>query len=143
MIRVTYMLVLALAMAVVPQVKASQCIHFTNFCDTIVINQSGVLLYGNWDWLCNSNWTDTQVAGRLSGGHAAIAGRPYSAMYSYLSPYTALFDFKVNTKLFDLYETDGTTLPSLQSSQPWTVTSGVCRADDVRHEKPSSLQVRQ
>jgi len=137
--RIVCCIVLTLAVTLVPQGQAAtQCVHFTNFCDSLQVQTasgtSGTVVYGGWDWLCTMTYTDAQIAGIARGGHAVLTSRPTSP---YLSAYTFIFDFNLHTNLFDLYATDGNSRILLQTNQPWTANNGACRADDSgRGSKP-------
>lgn len=135
-------MVLALAVAIVPQSNATSCVHFTNFCDSIQANISvvggisGKMAYGGWDFLCTGNWTDASVIGN-SATLSRIGTRPYSVTYAYLDAYSFQFAFQAHTQLFDLYGTNGgTTITAFQTNQPWSIGSGTCRAGDIKHGMP-------
>ncbi|MBZ5574164.1 MAG: hypothetical protein LAO09_20045 [Acidobacteriia bacterium] len=122
-------LLLALAVLLAPQGQAAtRCIHFTNFCDTINVNNinvhgiTGQLVYGGWDWQCVNDWTTTSIAGRVQGGFVTLVSAPAGF------PYEALFTFQVSNHLFDLYGTTSSSALALQTNQPWTVDNGPCPA---------------
>jgi len=125
------MLVLALAVAVVPQSQASQCVHFTNFCDTINVNianvggNQGKIIYGAWDWVCLGDWTTSSVWGKVEGT-APISTRPVYAGVPF--SYTAGFTFKQSGHTFDLYGTTYNAQFAFQLASPWTLSNGACPA---------------
>jgi hypothetical protein len=136
------LMVLALSLAVVPQSNASSnCIHFTNFCDSISVQTASVggvmgsAAYGGWDWLCTGNWTDASIIGNASNP-ARLGTRPYSVAYAYLDAYSFGFTFKINGSLFDLYGTNASSLLAFQTNQPFTITSGACKSGDIKTGAP-------
>ncbi len=117
-------IVLTLAVSFVPATwAATQCVHFTNFCDTLQVQTAngagGTFVYGGWDWLCVGDYS-TVISGIARGGHVVLG--------SGSSTYQHSFDLSTSSKLFNLYATDGTSEIVSQTNQPWTVTSGACRA---------------
>src|ERR1051326_2377931 len=117
-----------------PQSQAAdQCLHLTNFCDTIVLKKSGELAYGGWDWQCEGDWEEASIIGNTTNARE-LATRPYS-------PYEGgdfdTFQFVLKPgEVFDLYETDGSEIFTAQTDQPFTITNGACRAEDVDRRKP-------
>lgn len=144
------LMVLALAVAIVPQSQAAtRCIHFTNFCDSIQVQTAsepsypgGKINWGGWDWLCTGNWTDANMIGN-SAPKSLMATRPNSAVYSYLSPYTFGFGFVASGHLFNLLATDSVSVLTFQTSQPWTLTNGACRSDAINRSLPRLSSSRQ
>jgi len=121
------------------------CMHFTNFCDTIVLtgatDGSKLLAYGNWDFQCTGDWTDANIIGYVKAGHE-LATRP-GIQYRYISPYSTEFSFK-SGQVFDLYATAGVDqgVFKARSDQPYNVTDGACAPGDVDSSKPSLLGSR-
>jgi len=139
-------LVLGLAAFAVPKSHAAQqCIHFTNFCDSIEIEQQtvngefGIVYWGDWDWECTGDPNDTNIIGTnkapaLAQKKFALGTRPVDSSSGTDIPfaYSAMFVFNKVDHLFDLYGTLGDTdegggsaIP-FQLAQPWTVTKGSC-----------------
>lgn len=118
---------------------STSCIHFTNFCDTIVFSALDGRNYGNWDWACVGDWKTTPVIGDADH-RPELATRPGVA-YGYVFPYSTQFSFKPN-KLFDLYEADGSTpIVAARTNEAFTVTSGGCTAADVDKSKPRIISL--
>jgi hypothetical protein len=115
------------------------CIHFTNFCDTVILSKSGTLAYGNWDWQCTGDYTDTPVIGNASP-RPELTTRPGIA-YGYTFPYSTQLSFKPG-KLFDLYLTDGTAggVAVGRRNQPYTITNGTCGPRDANNLKPRMME---
>lgn len=119
---------------------ATHCMHFKNFCDTIVFSISepfaySTLAYGDWDWQCRGDWTTSYIMGNANAGQE-LATRPRLNEY-YLAPYSMQFQFKAGN-LFDLYETAGVDqgVSKTRSNEPFTITSGACVRGDVDSSKP-------
>ncbi|MGH9500451.1 MAG: hypothetical protein ACRD3L_15015 [Terriglobales bacterium] len=115
---------------------ATHCMHFKNFCDTIVFSISGALAYGAWDWQCSGDWTSSYIMGNAKAGRE-LATRPRIDDGPYLAPYSLQFQFKAGS-LFDLYGTTGTGqgVFTARSNQPFDVTDGFCGPGDVDTSKP-------
>ena len=115
---------------------ATRCMHFKNFCDTIVFSLSGGLAYGDWDWECLGDWTTSYIMGNATAGQE-LATRPKVSGYPYLSFYSMQFSFK-SGQLFDLYQTAGVDqgVSKTRSDEPFTITSGACLKGDVDTTKP-------
>lgn len=115
---------------------ATRCMHFKNFCDTIVFSVSGALAYGDWDWECLGDWTTSYIMGNVKAGHE-LATRPKYSGYPYLSPYSMELSFKAG-QLFDLYETAGVDqgVFKTRSNEPFTISNGSCGTGDVDTAKP-------
>jgi len=140
--------ILALAVAMIPSSQAAvRCIHLTNFCDTILVNNTvtettfpgGKANYGGWDWECLGDWTSASIIGN-SAAKSLMATRPVYSGTDYAFAYTTGFGlvYKKSGPIFNLEGTTGTSMFALQTSQPWTLTNGACRADDVNLSKPRS-----
>ena len=114
---------------------ATRCMHFKNFCDTIVFAVSGTLAYGDWDWQCQGDWTTSFIMGNAKAGQE-LATRPSVNTY-YLAPYSMQFQFKAGN-LFDLYGTTGTGhgVFTARSNEPFTLSNGSCGPGDVDTSKP-------
>ena len=116
-----------------------RCLHFKNYCDTIVFSTAKespwTLLYGNWDWTCQGDWVDYNIIGNAKN-KPEMTTRP-GLSYQYISPYTSEFSFKAG-KLFDLYETAGTGqgVFTTRTNEPFTVTNGTCNGRDINATKP-------
>src|ERR1051326_6387539 len=118
------------------QSRASiQCMHFANFCDTIVFSISGAWAYGDWDWQCKGDWTSSFIMGNAKAGQE-LATRPWLNEY-YLVPYSMQFQFKAGN-LFDLYQTAGVDqgVSKTRGNELFTITSGACVRTDVDTTKP-------
>jgi hypothetical protein len=118
--------------------EVDRCIHFTNFCDTIVFATSGGFAYGNWDWNCTKDWVRTPIIGNAKVGRE-LATRP-GFSYGYTFPYSTQFSPKPG-RLFDLYLTNGAggKVFTGRKDEPYTISDGVCSADDVNTLKPRTL----
>lgn len=116
----------------------THCMHFKNFCDTIVFSTSGTLAYGNWDWQCQADWTTSSVMGNdRTGAELTTRPRYASGGFPYLYPYSTQFSFKAG-QLFDLYETAGVGQGVFitRSNEPFTISNGSCGPSDVETSKP-------
>jgi hypothetical protein len=111
------------------------CLHFTNFCDTIMLQTSGTFAYGAWDWQCRQDWVNSPIMGHSKAGKE-LGTRPRESEY-YLSPYSMHFSFNPGN-LFDLYGTAGLGqgVFAIRTNQPFTITGGSCSARDVNLGKP-------
>lgn len=118
--------------------EVDRCLHFTNFCDTIIFASSGGFAYGNWDWSCTKDWVYTPIIGNAKAGRE-LATRPGSS-YGYTSPYSTQFSPKPGN-LFDLYLTTGAggRLFTGRRNEPYTITDGACSGEDVDTSKPHSM----
>lgn len=118
--------------------EVDRCIHFANFCDTIVLATSSGFAYGNWDWNCTQDWTDTPIIGNAEAGRE-LGTRPGFA-YGYTFAYSTEFSPKAGN-LFDLYLTNGVggRVFTGRKNQPYTVTNGACSPSDVDKSKPRML----
>jgi hypothetical protein len=117
---------------------ATRCLHFTNYCDTIVFTADGRLLYGNWDFQCIGDWASASIIGDTAEPELTTrAVMPYA----YISPYTSRFSFKPG-KLFDLYETAGVGMGVFvaRHNEPYTLTDGACGLEHVNYGKPNVPQ---
>ena len=120
-----------------------KCMHFTNFCDTIVLSQGtdefSPYANGNWDWQCQADWTSSNILGNLKKGHELTTRTAYPGG-NYATPYTSLFSFKAG-QLFDLYQTNGLggKIFAARTNQPFTLTDGACSPGDVDTSKPRSV----
>ena len=121
---------------------ASRCLHFTNFCDTITLNNSDNLLYGNWDWQCTGDYTTTSIIGNTAPP-AQLTTRPGypGSPYGYPFGYTTQFSFRIG-KLFDLYETSGVQggVFKVRNQQPYTVSNGACSGRNVDTKKGRMIE---
>jgi hypothetical protein len=128
-------------LAVAPQSQAAQmCIHLTNFCESIVFDTAGAKVYGNYDWLCEGDWTTSSIIGNST--HGPELGTVPAMPDHVLFPYAFQFSFKLGkVKLFDLNQTKGLAwgIVNDQSNQPFTISDGPCRAEDVDRNKPSVM----
>lgn len=117
---------------------APRCLHFTNFCDTISLESSGILAYGGWDALCEGNWSRSSVIGNWKS-RPELGTRPVFD-FNYVFPYTMQFLFKAD-KLFDLYATDGTAdgVFAYDTNEPYTITGGACLSTDANKTKPTIM----
>jgi len=129
---------LLIAVFLVPLSHATQnyCIHLTNFCDTLWLQESNDHAYGGWDWECDRDWTSAVLLGNMTGKRA-LAGRPSADGGNILVPYSAEFYFR-SGNVFDLFGTGGiqTGIIQFQFGQPYTITNGACRLADVDRRKP-------
>jgi len=120
----------------------NRCLHFTNFCDTITLGNSGNLLYGNWDWQCIGDYTTSSIIGNTAPP-AQLTTRPGypSSGYPYAYAYTAQFSFRPE-KLFDLYMTSGVSggVFQVRSQQPYTVSNGACAEGNGDTSKPRMIE---
>ena len=141
-------IVLALAVAMAPSSQAAvRCIHFTNFCDSIQVNNTvtettfpgSKANYGGWDWECLGDWTSASIIGN-SATKSLMATRVVYSGTIYAYAYTSGFGFvfKKTGSFFNLEDTNGSSMFALQTNQPWTLTSGACRSADVDLSKPRS-----
>jgi hypothetical protein len=114
--------------------NSPRCLHFANFCDTIVLLKSGTLAYGNWDWQCKGDWSSTPIIGNAEVGKE-LATRPGSTYLPFA--YSTEFVFKPG-KLFDLYATEGywDGVIVARKDQPYALTDGACGPGDVDLTKP-------
>jgi len=139
-------MVLSLAIALAPSSQAAvRCIHFTNFCDSIQVNNTvseptfpgGKANYGGWDWECSGDWNSSSIIGN-SAQKSLMATRVIYTGTDYAFAYSSAFgfDFKKSGSLFNLEDTDGVSMFLIQTNQPWTLTNGACRTSDVDLSKP-------
>src|SRR5262252_882266 len=82
--------------------QQERCMHFTNFCDTISLQEANGIAYGGWDFQCGFDWTTVNIIGSAKNA-PELATRPLDDDYPF--PYTMHFSFRPGLKLFDL---DGT-----------------------------------
>jgi hypothetical protein len=117
----------------------TRCLHFTNYCDTIVLAADGPWLYGNWDFQCTGDWKSNNIIGNKKAAPELTTRAIIPYLYN--SPYTSRFSFKAN-QLFDLYETAGLGMGvfAAKTNEPYTLTDGACGPEDVDHGKPKIAQ---
>jgi len=117
------------------------CMHFTNFCDTIVLSEGtggfADYAYGFWDWQCQADWTNSNILGNLKKGHELTTRAAYPPHGNYATPYTSQFSFRAG-HLFDLYQTNGLMgkFFTARTNEPFTITNGACSQSDVDIRKP-------
>lgn len=133
--------ILAFAILLTPQSQgATHCHHLSNFCDTILLDTVSNSVYGNWDWECIGDWTNTSIMGNIKTGAPELAARVYDPEFSYLAFYVSQFSFR-SGKIFDLYSSSGIDGGILTETvnEPYTVTEGACSGRDINRNKPRLL----
>jgi hypothetical protein len=120
-----------------PKTQSARCLHFTNFCDTVVFDASGTLQFGDWDWQCTGDWTQSSILGQTIP-RPELATRP-GPTYGFMFPYSVQFSFKPGN-LFDLYETDGVGgVFAARQNEPYVITNGACTLKEIDTGKPRVL----
>jgi len=119
----------------------NRCVHFSNFCDTINLANSGAILYGDWDWQCIGDYQTSNIIGNAAPPPQLTTRPGYPPPpYPYWFAYSAQFSFKPNN-LFDLYLTSGVSngLSLVRRNQPYNISQGACNADDLNTSKPKIM----